>query len=203
MHWPFWQLVARVGLQASQVAPPVPHWFIDDGDGTQVFCEQQPLHVAGLHAQWLAPALVTQARPPTHGASPPQVQMPATQRLPVGAQSWQAVPATPQALPPVPSWHMPFASQQPFGQVLASQMQWLATQCWPATQATPAPHLHAPPVQLSEKFGSHWPHMPPPVPQSFTLLMKQLLPTQQPLGQLCALQPQMPLRQARPPPHAG
>jgi hypothetical protein len=72
--------------------------------------------------------------------------------------------------------------QQPFVHDAGSHTQAPPTQCWPAEHATPAPHLHAPPPQLSVRFGSHATHAEPPPPHAVIDGVVQVLPEQQPLA---------------------
>jgi hypothetical protein len=73
---------------------------------------------------------------------------------------------------------LPVLSQQPLGQLVASQTHLPPTQRWPAAQATQAP---------------------PPVPQNWLDVPAwQVLPLQQPLGQLVVLQTQAPPTHAWP-----
>jgi hypothetical protein len=86
-----------------------------------------------------------------------------------------------QAIPPVPQvglldvWHLPLASQQPFGQELALQAHLPPPQAWPVAQGAQV----APPV--------------PQVPMLCPLAMTQVVPLQQPPLQELALQTQDPV----------
>jgi hypothetical protein len=97
-------------------------------------------------------------------------------------QAWHAAPPVPHALLAVPVWHVPPASQQPFGQLVASHSHTPATQAWPLAQATQAA---------------------PSTPHVATALGWQLpLASQQPLGQLAASHSHTPATQAWPPAQA-
>jgi hypothetical protein len=82
-------------------------------------------------------------------------------------------------------WHLPLASQQPFGQELALQTHLPPLQVWPLAHA---PQL-APPV--------------PQVPMLCALCTTQVVPLQQPLPQEPALQTHCPPLQAWPLPQAA
>src|SRR5438045_3068111 len=66
----------------------------------------------------------------------PQVQTPAWHRLPEpsAVQLKQAWPPVPQMVVVLPGWQTPLASQQPFGQLVASHLQPLFVQRWPFEQ---------------------------------------------------------------------
>jgi hypothetical protein len=94
--------------------------------------------------------------------------------------------------------------QQPFGQPTESQTQAPLTQCRPAPHDAPVPHLQVPPLQLSFCVVLHVPQVAPAVPHWLVVrLVMQVLPEQQPFGQLLELQTQAPPTHAWPLPHAG
>jgi hypothetical protein len=51
-------------------------------------------------------------------------------------QATQVAPPVPQAVLEFPVWQWLFASQQPFGQLAAVQIQSPFWHCWPATHST-------------------------------------------------------------------
>ena len=178
---PALQVSARIGSQTLQAFPLVPH----------------RARVGG----------VTQVPPLQH----PLAQLPEPQP----AQAWAVqalVPHDAQAAPPVPHWvcavpalHWPVASQQPVGQLVASQTQAPPEQRWPTAHAGPVPQAHAPLVQRSD-FVSQAAHASPAEPQLVVVwlpLAMQVLPEQQPLGQEVALHTQLPPEQVCPVPQAA
>ena len=89
--------------------------------------------------------------------------------------------------------------QQPLVHDVASHTHAPATQCCPATQATPLPHLQAPPVQLSASVASQAAHEFPELPHWVMLsAVMQVLPEQQPLMQVEAQPAQTPEVQLSP-----
>jgi hypothetical protein len=116
----------------------------------------------------------------------------------------QAAPPVPHSLAWSPLLHTPCASQQPFGQLVASQTHAPETQRWPVAQAAPAPQAHAPFEQRSAR-ASHAPHAAPPPPQLAVLCAPgatQVFPLQHPEGHELALQTQVPPEQVCPAAHA-
>jgi hypothetical protein len=86
--------------------------------------------------------------------------------------------------------------QQPVAQLAEVQTHWPLVQRWPAMHAALLPHLQLPPVQLSARLVSQPVHAAPPEPHAPVLAVTQApLESQQPLGQLAASQPQLPLEQ--------
>jgi hypothetical protein len=71
------------------------------------------------------------------------------------------------------------------------------THCCPLAQAAPPPHLHAPAVQLSAPTP-HETQAAPPVPHAPSVLARQVLEKQQPLGHEVASQVQAPPTQCWP-----
>jgi hypothetical protein len=140
---------------AEHVSAPIPQLVHEEPLAPHVavdavwqlpFASQQPLQVAGpqLHA---APTQATD--PPVHVGCVPQRQAPFVQR------SEFAPSQGAHAAPPVPHsvkdgvLQTPVASQQPVGQLVASQMQLAPEQRCPAPHAGPEPHWQLPLVQLS------------------------------------------------------
>jgi hypothetical protein len=78
-------------------------------------------------------------------------------------------------------------AQQPDGQLVASHVQVPPTQCWPAAQALPEPQRHWALAQPSAPTP-HDLHAAPPVPQDDADGVMQVVPEQQPFGQVDALQ---------------
>jgi len=91
-------------------------------------------------------------------------------------QFWQAPPKLPHTLPKKPAWQMPNWSQHPVGHVWALHPppSKTAAHCWP---------LHSEP-------GGHVLHELPRVPHAALETPEEHIPngSQQPIGQVCALQ---------------
>ena len=143
-HWP--PAHSCPAAQATQAAPSAPQFEFVAGF-TQVVPLQQPVvqydgSQNATHA-WLAHLL-----PPLHAA--------------------QAAPPVPQSALAVPGWQTPDASQQPFGQLVASHWHAPSTHSWPAGQVT-----HAAP------FAPH---------SAFVAGFTQAVPLQQPVAQSVGLQ---------------
>jgi hypothetical protein len=104
-----------------------------------------------------------------------------------------------------------FVSQQPFAQLVASQVQAPPTHRCPAAQAAPMPQAHAPFVQRSAVVVQAW-QVEAGAPHEVALCAEgatHWLPWQQPPGQLVALHTQAPpleqvwpAAQAAPVPHS-
>ena len=85
--------------------------------------------------------------------------------------------------------------QQPLAQVVPSQVQAPATQCWPARQLAPEPQAQVPPApQPSLVIGSHPRQAAPAVPQLAALGVVHMPVAQHPLGQVEALHASAPSR---------
>jgi hypothetical protein len=80
-------------------------------------------------------------------------------------------------------------SQQPPAQLDALHTHWPETQAWPAAQAGPPPHEHAPAVQPSLRVVAQLPHTAPPSPHSSVVGCWQTPLKQHPVGQLVGSQP--------------
>lgn len=80
-------------------------------------------------------------------------------------------------------------SQQPLGQLTASQTHAPPTQESPAPHGFPTPHLHAPAVQRSLAWLTHEAQTDPPAPQEVLLLVWHAPLKQQPLAQVAAVHP--------------
>jgi hypothetical protein len=166
---------AMVELQVEQPAPEVPHWA-RVGGATQVAPEQQPLAQLQPTHCWLV-----QVWPP---------------------QDAQVAPPVPHWVLLVPVWQTPEASQQPVGQLVASQTQRPPEQRWPVAQTAPPPQEQAPEeVQRSERL-SQVPQEVEGAPQAAVDWLeeaRQAAPgPQQPVGQLAGVQTQVPAEQTWP-----
>jgi len=165
-----------MGSQALQRAPPVPHWVVLV-EVTQVAPLQQP--DAQLAAVQPVQTWLVQLCAP-HDA--------------------QLVPPVPHWVVLVPGWHTPEASQQPVGQLVASQVQLPLTQRWPAWHWAPDPHAQAPLVQRSARALQVL-QVEAEAPQAAALWLaaaRHWAPEQQPPGQDAAVQAQEPEAQVCP-----
>lgn len=135
------QAFARLGSQAEHIPPAVPH--VARLAGWQTPCAQQP--PAQLVAvQMQLPEL--QLNPCTQAAAPPQPQVPSDRHSsPTPVQSRQVPPPGPQC-----SFdgvrQTPDPSQQPEGQLVASQTHFPRSHRWPASQTGPWPQTQVPVV---------------------------------------------------------
>lgn len=110
------------------------------------------------------------------------------------AHDWQVSPPVPHAVSAVPGRHT-LPLQQPLAQLVPSQVQAPATQCWPARQVAPGPQEHAPlAAQPSLVTGSHLRQAAPPLPQAAAPGVVQTPVAQHPLGQVVALHASAPSR---------
>jgi hypothetical protein len=158
------------------------------------------------------------------------VQDPATHSLPK-LHAAHAAPLTPHVVSPL-AWQTPFASQQPFGQLAASQTHAPPTHSAPATQATqaapPAPHAASvvpttQSVAMQHPVGQsaglqyathvwsahslsplHTAQAAPPLPHAALVVPAWQSPdaSQQPFGQLLVSQWHAPLTHSCPAGHA-
>jgi hypothetical protein len=191
-HIPLAQLSALVP-QEVHTAPLVPHPVALGV--MQTLPEQQPLgQLALLHTQ----APPWQRWPAEHAGLVPHVQAPLVQlSARVTLQATQAAPFVPQAviegLVQIP------LRQHPRGQLVPLQVQEPFTHTSPAGQAAPLPQAQAPLLQLSDVAESQVEQTPPFAPQAVVVLPGwHAPPTQQPFGQLLALQAQDPFTHAWP-----
>ena len=180
------QASARLGSQATQVPPRVPHVASDAGLHTPL--AQQP---PGQDWASQTHAPLTHLVPAPQGAPLPQRQAPVTGlQLSVCArsQATHAAPARPQ-LPNVGATQAP-PLQQPLGHDSASHTQLPATQLVPAPQAAFAPQRQPPALaQLSAREASQVTQAAPPVPHAMAEpAVVQVEPEQQPPEQLDELQ---------------
>ena len=171
------QRSAAVGLQAVQVAPPVPQAPADGG--WQAFPEQHPVgHEVALQTH----APPTQAWPAAQAGPVPQAQAPPAQ--PSARTESQAT----QAAPPRPHCEV-------LGGLQVAPLQ------QPASHPRAQPE-HAPPVHVSG--AGQEVQAPPPLPHCAAVSPgRQVLPLQQPDGQVVESQRHAPPTQAWPAAHAG
>lgn len=78
-------------------------------------------------------------------------------------------------------------SQQPLGQLVASQTHAPLTQRCPEPHGAPVPQAHSPSVHRSEP-ASHAVHISPPSPHAVLLGITHVAPEQHPSGHVAALQ---------------
>ena len=147
----------------------------------------------------------TQCAPPVHAGTSPHWQVPVAEQLSavVRSQVTQLFPPTPQVASEL-GVQMPLA-QQPVGQVVALQTHVPETHCEPLPHEGFPWQVHVPVVtsQPSLFFASHAMHALPPMAQASADGAWQTPPEQQPLGQDCALQTQVPATHAVPAAHVG
>lgn len=173
--------MARTASQALHAFPPVPH-----SDAVNEVTHVEPLQqpVAQLAALQPAHTWAVHVWPP-HEA--------------------HAAPFFPQTVFEEPAWHTPEASQQPEGQLVASQMHPPPEQRCPGWQAVPVPQAHAPAVQRSD-LVSQAEQAAAGAPQAATVcpaVPRQVAPLQQPVGQDAAVQAQLAPEQTWPLPQAA
>jgi len=103
----------------------------------------------------------------------------------------QALPDTPQLATAAVLHVVPL--QHPLPHEITSQMQAPPTQRWPAAQAAPAPHEHAPADEHpSATARSQVTHAAPAAPQRAIDGDTQVTPSQQPPGHDAALHTHLP-----------
>jgi hypothetical protein len=183
-HLPFIQLSVWLGEQVIQAPPAVPQAVID-GDWHVPLAQQPVGQIVASQTQ----APLTQWLPIVHGPLVfPQTHVPLTQLLVRrGSQLKQVPPAVPQKLVLVPGWQAPLASQQPLGQLVASQIHAPLLHLVPEGQDGEFPHMHCPLTQLSAP-EPQLTQAPPALPQVVIDAGWQApLLSQQPLGQKVAL----------------
>lgn len=125
---------------------------------------------------------VAQAAPPPHEHAPADEQ---PSPRPLSVQSTQLVPLDPHVVAERAAQIVP--SQQPEAHEVASHAHTPPTQRWPDPQGGPEPHAHAPATQPSER-PSHATQAAPAVPHALCEGVAHVVPEQQPLAQLVALQ---------------
>lgn len=112
------------------------------------------------------------------------------------------MPAPPQAAGWSPTSHT-VPAQHPAGQLAPLQTHAPPTHCWPAAHAPVTPHLQVPPAQLSAEVVLQALQAAPAFPHSSAVGVVHWPLLQQPLGQLAALQEQLPPLHTWPGAHAG
>ncbi len=130
----------------------------------------------------------------------PQLHAPAAEQPSVssGSQAVQAAPAIPQAATEE-GLQTPLL-QQPLGQLVPSQTQAPARQCWCSAQAGSVPHRQLPSAeQVLERSRSQLTQVAPLAPHVAALRCKQLPSWQQPEGQEVESQKHNPSTQRAPP----
>ena len=174
-HTPRQVATQRLLVGQPQV-PPQPAWQA----ATQVRPE---LHakVAFAHIAQLATQLLLAAQRNVPRGHP---QTPAWQVRPL-AQAAQAAPPVPQAM--VEGTWQALLAQQPFGHEAALQTQALLTHAWPTPHAAPLPQRQAPFTHALAVRALQATHAAPRVPHDCSDGMAQVLPLQQPVGQVMAL----------------
>ena len=163
VHLPAEQPSAVTMSQAAQAPPPVPQ--VAKAGMVHAPLAQQPLGQV-LASQAQAPLAHL---PPIAQAAPlPQEQAPLVHPSPrAGSQTAQAAPPVPQVIA-AGIWQTPLASQQPFGQDIASQTQAPFAQRVPMPHTAPMPHWQVPLPQLSAELASQAMQAPPAVPHAIT-----------------------------------
>jgi type IV secretory pathway VirB10-like protein len=136
--------------------------------------------------------------PVVHAALLPHLQPPEAQlSARFGSQVVHAPPAGPHAVI-VGVVHTLVVLQQPLGHEVASQTHCPPTHLCPSAHAAPLPHWQPPATQVSAFIASQALHGPPLAPQLATEGVAQVVPLQQPLGQLVAQLEQAPFTQVSP-----
>jgi hypothetical protein len=217
-----WPVHTCPGWQATHEAPPVPHAVTRLPGWQTPEASQQPVpQVAALHGAltqvrleqtWVVPQ-ATQVAPPPPPQAPlvvPAWHWPAASQQPFGqltasqaapAHAWlthvcapphatHGPPPPPHAPLAVPVWHCPLASQQPFGQLVASQEHVPAVHRWPVVHgSSPLPHEQPPLLQPSASSGSHALQAEPLAPHAAAVAgaWHTPRPSQQPPGQVAAV----------------
>jgi hypothetical protein len=173
--------------QVVQAAPPAPQLAVEV-PVLQVLPLQQPLQVTPSQTQLPE----TQCRFEVQALFEPQRHAPADEQLSavVLLQPVQLAPLVPQ-LPRVGGLTQLLLLQHPLGQLVASQTQLPDTQCRPVVHWLFAPQRQAPRLlHESARIGSHTVQAPPSTPHCAAVVgVTQVLPLQQPVGQVMALQP--------------
>jgi hypothetical protein len=185
--------------QSWQVPPPLPHAAFAV-PLVQVVPEQQPFGQL-VPSQTQAPA--THRWPLAHAAPVPQAQTPLDEhRSAVMPHAAQVPPLLPQV---ASDWDRQVPDeQQPFAQLVLSQTQRPETQCWPTAHMAPPPQAQLPALeQASARMGSQLTQARPPPPQLGRDGRLQVVPEQQPFGQLVPSHTQAPLEQRWPAAHAA
>lgn len=179
------QASARRGSHAAQLPPAEPQVASDAG--WQLAPSQQPEgHDEPSHTQpppW-------HREPSAHSGPAPQPQVPSAAQVSARVTSHPA-----QVAPARPHWvrlrvWQAAAWQQPPGHEISSQVHSPAWQRWPAAQGAPLPHSQAPSAEQRSDRASQAAHAAAPTPQVDGNDGWQVLPMQQPFGQVTVLQSQ-------------
>ena len=159
----------------AAAAVPVWHWLPAQQPVAQLVASQ--MHIPPEH------------RCPTPQAAPaPQLQVPFTQLLAVVAlQAVQTTPAGAHLAVEVETHEL--FSQQPLGQLVASQTHAPFMHRWPVAQALPVPHLQEPAVQRSDAWLWQEMQTAPEVPHAVSLGVWHTPLKQHPAGQFVGSQP--------------
>jgi hypothetical protein len=188
-------------MQFTHAAPPEPHLPFDVPALHTPLSQQPAAQDVASHTQ----APPTQRLPVAHGAVTPHWQRPRAEQLSaaIGLHARQVPPRVPQAAREA-GLHTPLA-QQPVGQDCALHTQAPLTHRAPVPQAAPLPQRQVPVVELqpSAIAGSQFTHAVPPTPQVAVVWATHWPLEQQPFGQDCALQVQVPATQLVPALQAG
>jgi hypothetical protein len=207
-----WQHPAHVAAQPAQLpptqaspaaqawhAPPLVPQAALLGVVQVPLASQQPV---GHEVASQTHAPPTQRLPAAHGALVPHRQAPPTQASAlVASQAAHAAPAAPHADAVRGTQVSPL--QQPSGHEVALHTHAPPTQACPTAHASLEPHAHAPPRHASLRVASQARQVFPEEPHDVTELVRQVAPSQQPLGHEVASHTQEPPRQRWPAPHAA
>ncbi len=174
--------------QLPQAAPFFPQLLtLCELKAMQLLPLQQPPQLFELHTQ----LPLRHCWPLAHWAPEPQRQVPSVAQVSASsaAQAVHALPPAPQ-LAAVAGLTQVVPLQHPDGQVEALHTQLPPWHAWPAPHGALLPHLHWPALQLSAVVVEHATQVWPSWPHSATVGgITQLLPLQQPSGQVTASQP--------------
>ncbi len=153
---------------------------------------QQPVHE--VESQTHAPP--TQRWPAAHGLPAPHMHAPCAEHASdvIASHRMHWPPPTPHCTSER-GWHT-LPSQQPFGQLVASQVHTPPSHFWPLVHAAEAPHWQAPSAeQLSAREGSHATQVAPARPHVASARAVHAVPWQQPPGHERSSQTHSPARQ--------
>lgn len=191
----------RLGVQVAHAAPAAAQ--VDMVSAVQVFPAQQPV---GQEVASQVQPLPLQLCPVPHAGSLPQRHAPLAEQAFAFARSQvvQAAPPAPQAPALVGALQPPSLPQQPEPQDVESQTQLPPAHRWPAPQAGPEPHWHAPALEQRSAFAVSQGTQACPAPaQDERDLAVQAAPEQHPLRQEFASHSQVPSMQTWPSAQAG
>jgi hypothetical protein len=179
------QLMGLPGQQLAQIPPPRPQ-ALSAVPGWQAPSLQQPVQTAGPQPQV---PLERHCLPVPQELPVPHWQLPVEQLLATtGSQVPQVTPPVPHAMTSVPGMQT-LLRQHPLGHDVPSQMHEAPLQRSPGPQLWPPSH-EQPPAELHPSLAGHVTQLPPLGPHWAGVLVVKHVPfEQQPLAQLCALQP--------------